>query len=135
MVKETISLLRAPFLVESGKMIKRLKANSRYSMVMYSMEVSTIMSDIKASIGIRMAIYLKGLGKMMSKRDLVSFTFKMVKNTKGDSNKVKNMVKVFTHGKMVTDMKDHLLMTNVKASENTTGAMVDFIRVSGKQTE
>ena len=59
----------------------------------------------------------------------------MGKNMKEGLLKVKNTVKVFTHGKKVTDMKDSLPLISVKDWENITGVMVDFTQVNGRLIE
>ena len=59
----------------------------------------------------------------------------MGKNMKEGLLKVKNTVKVFTHGKMVTDMKDSLPLINVKDWESIIGVIVDFTKANGRLIE
>ncbi len=78
------------------------------------MDVLKIISVIKVSIDIEMAIFIKVHGKMTLRMDMVDFIYKMVKNIKESLFKDKSTVKEFIHGKMEIDMKGTLLMINDK---------------------
>jgi hypothetical protein len=59
----------------------------------------------------------------------------MDKNTKESFLKVISMVKGFTHGKTVIDIKEILFMTKDRVLDSTIGTMVDFIRENGRRKE
>lgn len=114
MVRAITSLLRAQYLVESGRMIKRPRVSWLYSTEMFLMALLGTIKDTRVNTGTRTGTFMKETGNMMWKRDWASFISKTVKSTRADSSKGKNMVKVCIRGKTVTGMRGHLLRTSGK---------------------
>lgn len=133
--RATTFSVRERFLVESGKMIKKSKANSLFSMETFSKAALETINATKANTGTETEIFIKGLGRTISKRDTANFTLKTDKNTRENSQRAKSTAKASTRGEMGTDMKGTSLMINAKVWENTTGTMEDFIKASGRLIE
>lgn len=133
MEKEIIFLVKALYLQDFGKMTIKFKGNSFYLMVMYSTVVLKIIKDIKEPINIEMEIFMRELGKMMLKKDLENYFYKMAKVIKVALPKDKNMEKEFILGKMEIDMLEIFNMINGKDLDNIYGRMVEFIKVNGAQ--
>jgi hypothetical protein len=132
--KGSIFIVKALYLGEFGKEIKRLKANLFFSTGIFSRANLKTIQGIMECIGTKMATHMRGHGKMMSKKDLASLSYQMASIMKGSLPRAISMGKESTNGQMVICTMAIFSWISGKAWESTSGRIKEFIEENGDLT-